>query len=180
MSEAVFRIERIAARDVDRALCALGEFSLERDARATLLVLPARLASRAVALLGRCGVSATPSERTPRPERAIAAHVAHLAPIRLEGIHDHLWIGPADLGRATGIAHGGIFRRYDADRLRAFLRDEDRAYRWRRVVWVPRAALRGRSLHGVKPIVFDRESITTGHERWGFTRAAQLTEWIAG
>jgi len=179
LSEAVFRIDAISPRDVARGICALGELALERDARAALLVVPAHAARDAVALLGRCGVSATPSQRTPPPERAIAAVVPHLAPIHLDGMLDRVWVRAIDVGHATRLAQR-VLRGYDAERLRTFLRDADRAYRWRRVMWVPRGALRAPQLRGVRPIVFDREAISSGHERWGFTRDADLAAWIAG
>ncbi|TMB62338.1 MAG: hypothetical protein E6I57_10570 [Chloroflexi bacterium] len=179
MSQVRLRIEFIVTADVDRALCDIGHVMLERCPEGVFVEVAEDVAGRARAALGRGGVSAVPAAHEHPAASALPGSALDLVPISLAGIVDRIWLRAIDLADATRHARRGILRRYDAPRVRQLLRAEDRAYVWRRVVWMPRSILRARELRNVRPIVFDRSALTDGRERWGFTLAANLARWLA-
>ena len=179
MNGTSLRIELVAPCDVDRAVCEIGHVSLERRPDGLFIDVAEALADRARTVLARHGIDALIVEPLRPSASAVPGSVRDLAPLPVAGLIDRIWVRAAGLGEASHLARRGILRRYDADRLRPLLRDEDRAYAWRRVVWMPRAAIRARELRAVRPIVFDRAALSDGAERWAFTRSCSLARWIA-
>jgi hypothetical protein len=173
------RLEVIAPRDVDDALCDLGQLMLERCPDGTFLEVAEDLVARARAALGRCGIDVEAGRREPPTAVTVPGTVRDLAPVRASGVTDRVWVRAIGIAHATTLCRKGILRRYDPERLRPLLREEDRAYAWRRVVWMPRSAMRVPELRGVRPIVFDRAALTAGRERYGFTGTASLARWLA-
>jgi hypothetical protein len=179
LSDVSLRIEFVAACEFDRAVCEIGRLSLERGPDGVFVEIAEALVARARIILGRHGVDARVAEPLRPASNAVPGSVRDLAPLHVAGLIDRIWVRTVGLGEASHLARRGILRRYDAERLRPLLRDEDRAYAWRRVVWMPRAAIRARELRAVRPIVFDRAALNEGREHWALTRSCSLARWIA-
>ncbi len=176
------RIERVAPGDLDAALCGLPSVRLARTDAAVFLGCSAELADDARVLLVRAGVRSEIREAMPGPPRhLIPARAEHLEPVPHSGALDTLELRVLGTGEAAArLRPRRLFhrRRGDVDRVRAILRGEDHLIGWRRVLWADRALLRGRSLRGFRPVVFDRDAVSRGVERLTLARAGALDRWL--
>jgi len=176
------RVERLAAGDVDAALCLLPHARLVRVDAGTFFACPSELAGDARILLARAGLRTASCDALPEPPRHfVAARAEHLEPVLLAGAVDTLDVRVLGTGEAADRLrprHPFRHRRSDVDRVRAVLRGEDRLIGWRRVLWADRAQFRGRTLPGIRPVVFDRDAVSGGEERWTFARAGALGRWL--
>jgi len=169
--------------DLDTQLAELGETRLCRCADG--VTLECADGDRAVTLLARAGVRATPRDAAPAPPAgAHPATVFDLAPFAVAGIFDVVAVRPVDVAEATKRVRTSAswwrLRRADRPTLRALLRGEDRLIAWRRVVWGSIASLRSPLLERARPIVFDRANTGHGPERFSLARRAELTRWLIG
>lgn len=176
------RVVPLAAGDLDAALSVLPWLRLVRTDDGTFLACPSEFADATPALLARAGARAEPRDGVPEPARGcLPARAFDLAPVPLAGIVDTLAVRVLGTGEAaTRLLRRGLFRRgpRDVDRLRAVLHGEDRVIGWRRVIWAERPLFRARELRGIRPIVFDRDAVAQGEERWILARDGALGRWI--
>ena len=166
--------------DLDRGLCEIGRITLERDESGTFVEVAQQILDRSRVILRRCGVESQITGQAVPRSGSVPGSSHDLEPLRAHGIADRISLRSVDTAEATRLTRRGVFSRYDAERLRPLLRGLDRAYAWRRVIWMPRAMVRAPALRGVRPIVFDRAALTAGKERWGFALAESLARWVAG
>ena len=179
---AVLRVVPVAAGDVDAALGLLPWLHLVRTDAGIFLACSPELADVARTLLARTGVRAEPSDVVPGPPRAfVPARAVDLVPVPLSGIVDTLALRPL----ATGEAAKRLLRRRfirrghaNVDGVRAVLHGEERLIGWRRVVWTDRGVLRARELRGTRPVVFDRDAVSRGEERWILAGAGAIGRWL--
>lgn len=176
------RLEPLGAGDLDTALCLLGVARFVRVDAATFLECPSDLAYDARILLARAGVRTEACDAVPAPSRQLVpARAEHLEPVQLSGALDSLVLRVLGTGEAADRlrGHRPFGRgRFDADRVRPVLRGDDYLIAWRRVLWADRAVFRGRVLKGIRPIVFDRDAVNGGAERWTPTGAGALGRWL--
>jgi hypothetical protein len=180
LTDTTFRCEAIAPGDVDRLLCGLRSLRLERNEAGLFIDVAVHDAELAAATLARAGLRCVGSTRPDPPRGAIAAVAFDLAPVQMAGLTDRISVRVSDVSEATARARRGLlWRRYDAERVRALLRGEERLYAWRRVIWAPRSVLKARAVRGVRPIVFDQGAVSEGAERWESMRSGRLAVWLA-
>jgi hypothetical protein len=183
---AVLRIEAVELHALDRHLTELSWTRLVRCDEGILVECAGEEASHAAALLARAGARTRPAERLPVPSSDLTAAVAiDLRPLGLGGIVDILCVRALASGEATSRLMTRRTARFpgarrSVDALQRVLRDEDRMFAWRRIVWARRALLRSRDLRGLRPVVFDRDAAARGDERWSLVEAAELTRWARG
>jgi hypothetical protein len=182
VSLVAMRLAPLGAGDFDAAVCLLPTARFIRLDRATFLECLSELEDDARVLLARAGVGTGACERLPdAPAHLIPARAAHLDPVLIPGAVDSLVVRVLGMGEAAdrlrqrrALGRG----RFDVDRVRAVLRGDDRLIAWRRVLWADRAAFRTRSLQGIRPVVFDRDGIDDGVERWTPAGAGALARWL--
>jgi hypothetical protein len=176
------RVEPLGAGDLDAAVCLLRVARLVRIDAAAFLECPSELASDARVLLARAGVLTGACEPLPElPPHLIPARAEHLEPVVLPGSVDSLALRVLGTGEAadrlrTRRPFGRA--RFDVDRVRAVLRGDDQLIAWRRVLWADRRIFRARAPKGIRPVVFDRDAISSGAERWTPAGAGAVGRWL--
>ncbi len=176
------RLAPLGAGDLDAAVCFLFGARFVRLDGATFVECSSELADDARVSLARAGVGTGACESLPDvPPHLIPAHAEHLEPVSIPGAVDSLVVRVLGVGEAAerlwprrAFGRG----RSDVDHLRAVLRGDDRLYAWRRVLWADRATFRTRALRGIRPVVFDRDGLADGMERWTAARAGALARWL--
>jgi len=176
------RVEPVGAGDLDTALSLLPVARFVRVDGVTFLECPSELAGDARLLLSRAGVRTGLCDALPvPPPHFIPARAEHLEPVLLPGSVDSLVLRVLGTGEAAHLLRSRrLFgrARFDPDRVRPILRGDDRLIAWRRVLWADRAAFRTRAHSGIRPVVFDRDAVTGGAERWTPAGAGALGRWL--
>ena len=177
------RLASSSVVDLDRHLVQLSGVTLLRLGAELLVETDEAQAQRCALLLARAGTATLHADGVPATAGLLPAIATDLAPIREASVIDRVTVRGISLSEAAErllILRRRPFRRGTDERLRAVLRERDRLYAWRRVVWAPRALLRARALGAVRPVVFDRSSIGHGEERWACASDGALTRWVRG
>ncbi len=175
-------IEAVAPTRFDTQIASLRWARLRRGADGISLECAGEDADRALVLIARAGARARTAAGVSAPaSRALPALMSHLAPISDDGVLDTIVlrrVGPAEATTRLW-RRSWLLRRPDRAGLRAVLRGDDQLFAWRRVVWATAATLRTR-LRSARPVIFDRDAVEHGRERYSFTREDALTRWLSG
>ncbi len=176
------RLVPVQAGDLDAAMCLLPLARFVRVEDATFFECPSECVSEARVLLARAGVRSEACEAPLEvPPQLLPARAEHLDPVRLAGAVDSLVVrvlGPGEAAERLRIRRAFGRGSLDVDRVRAVLRGDERLIAWRRVLWADRATFRSRGPRGIRPIVFDRDALTGGIERWTPSGAGALGRWL--
>jgi hypothetical protein len=180
---AVLRLETVASGPLDRALVQLSWARIERGDAGLFLECDEQQVGLAIVALARAGMRAEPGVTPHARAGLLPALVSDLSPRRVGGIVDRVTVrgvGPREATlRVLGVRRVWL-RRPSATavaRTRELLRGEERVFAWRRVVWVDPGTLRSRAVGGARPIVFDRDAVERGPERWGWTAEGLVARW---
>lgn len=183
MSVVRFCVELVGLSGLDAQLWALGPVRIVRDDRGLALECEEESAGdatlRALARAGARVVGREAQPTSPRPG-AIAAIAPHLERIDVAGIVDAVSIRPLAPAEATArLVRRGVLgrRRANVDAIRAVLRDSERVFLWRRIVWAEPRIARSRALATLRPVVFDRAALHRPEDRLAFVSADALTRW---
>lgn len=184
MSDVVARRVLVRARGaVDRHVARLPWIRFARRQGGLFVECDGDQLERATVQLARAGLALEPAEVPPQPPSLAAAVVTHLAPFGRDDIVDVVTISAAPLGESTawaGHRRLPLLGRNGASRssVRALLHGDDVAFRWRRVVFAGPALLRGRTLDGARPVVFDRDAAVRGPQELAFAGRGALAAWL--
>lgn len=184
MSElATRRVLVRAAGDVDREVAGLPWVRLERRNGAIYMECAVETIARAASAFARAGLHLEPAPAVASPRGLVAAVVSHMAPFGDGELVDVITIRRISLGEATAWARARRWPLLDRhgrarDRVRALLRGDEIAFRWRRLVFAEASALRRRRLDGARPVVFDRDALDGAPDHVGFASTAALAAWL--
>jgi hypothetical protein len=176
-------IEPIAPTHFDAQIASLRWARLRRGPNGVSLECATDDADRALVLIARAGARVCTAAGVVAPAtRSLPALMSDLAPLAAEGVVDTIVLRRVDPAEATARLErrSWLFRRPDRAGIRAVLRGDDQLIAWRRVVWATASTLRSRMLRAARPIIFDRDSIEHGRERYSFARDDALTRWLSG
>jgi hypothetical protein len=175
-------IEPIAPTRFDAQIANLEWARLRRGPAGVSLECASEDAERAKVLIARGGARVCASAAVIAPvRRALPALMSDLTPVTADGVIDTIVlrrVGPAE-ATARLERRLWVFRRPDRAGIRAVLRGDDQLFAWRRIVWATASMLRSR-LRTARPVIFDRDAVEHGRERYAFARADELTRWLAG
>jgi hypothetical protein len=175
-------IEPVAPTRFDAQIASLPWARLRRGPDGVYLECASDDADRARVLVARAGARARDTAAiVARAGRTLPALMSDLAPLSAEGVVDTIVLRRVDPAEATARLwrRRWLVRRPDRDGIRAVLRGEDQLFAWRRVVWATASTLRSR-LRSARPVIFDREAVEHGRERYAFAHDDALTRWLAG
>lgn len=181
MTRVILRVDPVASGAVDDVLVSLGPLRLVRDDAGRLVECDEAIVARAVAFLARAGLRAAPGGPIPATAHLVPMLARDLASIEIPAAVDVVDLRPLGTGDATSRLTTRVRwpGRRDPLILREILRGTERAFAWKRVVWVPRHAVRTRAGHGLRPIVFDRAALRRTEEHIAFTHEASLSRWMS-
>jgi hypothetical protein len=181
---ASLRVTVRAVAEIDAQLRELDWFRAVRSDLGTTIECLDEQAGMAAVALARGGAAAEMVPPPPGVTRGdVPAVVGHLEPLRIANVVDTIVARRVSTAEATAHLMRArrvfLVRRPDRERVRAVLRGTDGMLAWRRIVWAPRAAILSGSLRGARPIVFDREALEGGAERYAFVSSNAFTRWLS-
>jgi len=174
-------IAPVAPARFDAQIASLEWVRLRRSPAGVSLECADEDAERVRVLIARAGACVRePIPMTAAANRMLPALMSDLAPIPAEGIVDTVVLRRVDAAEATTRLwrRSWLFRRPDRVGIRAVLRGDDQLFAWRRVIWAAPSTLRSR-LFSARPVIFDRDAIEHGRERFAFARDDLLTKWLS-
>lgn len=179
---ASFRIEPVSLAALDAQLWTLGPVRIVRSDELLFLECDdGTQTSHVIRAFARAGARVTGAAQPCRPPLGtIAALAPHLDRIAAGGILDVVSVRPLTAGEATArLVTRDLLgrRRRDADVIRNVLRDRERVFLWRRVVWADPRQLRSRRLGPLRPVVFDRAALHRPEDALAFVSRDALTRW---
>jgi hypothetical protein len=175
-------VEPITPTRFDAQIASLRWARLRRGPDGVSLECATEDADRALILIARAGARARTVVGVSAPvTRLRPALMSDLAPVAIDGVVDTIVLRRVDSSEATARLErrSWLFRRPDRTGIRAVLRGDDQLFAWRRIVWATASTLRSR-LRSARPVIFDRDALEHGHERYTFARDDELTRWLAG
>jgi hypothetical protein len=175
-------VEPITPTRFDAQIASLRWARLRRGPDGVSLECATEDADRALILIARAGARARTVVGVSAPvTRLRPALMSDLAPVAIDGVVDTIALRRVDSSEATARLErrSWLFRRPDRAGIRAVLRGDDQLFAWRRIVWATASTLRSR-LRSARPVIFDRDALEHGHERYTFARDDELTRWLAG
>lgn len=175
-------IEPLAPTRFDAQIASLRWARLRRGPEGVSLECESGDADRACVLIARGGARTRAAVGViAPPRRSLPALMSDLAPVAADGIVDTIVlrrVGPAE-ATARLWRRSWFVRRPDRSGIRAVLRGDDQLFAWRRIVWATASTLRSR-LRSARPVIFDRDAVEHGRERYSFARDDALTRWLSG
>lgn len=180
----MFRCERLADGEVDRAIALIGNATLARCPEGAFVEVSDDLADQASRLLAFAGVRATVALTTLVPRQGMRAAVGRdLTPLPLAAVAlDLVQVRTLPVGAETRrLLRATLWRRSRAPlaAVRDLLRGDDAAMGWRRRAWSTRDVLRSRQARRVlRPVVFDVAAIGAPPEHRVLARQGALGRWM--
>jgi hypothetical protein len=183
----VYRCERIAHGDVDRALATVGPLTLARRPDGVFVEAPAGRDATLVRALAFAGVRTVPASIQLAPVPAMRPAIGRdLSPLPLAAVAlDLVHVRPLPLAAETKrLLRRSLLRRSSSRRrllCRQLLHGDDATLAWRRRAWSTKDVLRSpEGRRALRPVVFDATALVAPPEHRVLASDGALARWLFG